>query len=85
MRHLETRIGAEQLRQGLVQYLERYSFGNASWTDLIEILAEDSGQNLKSWNHDWVEQAGLPIISVRRTNRWVELTQKDPLEKGRTW
>ena len=85
MRHLETRIGAEQLRQGLVQYLERYSFGNASWTDLIEILAENSGQNLKSWNHDWVEQAGLPIISVRRTDRGVELIQKDPMKKDRTW
>ena len=85
MRHLETRIGAEQLRQGLVQYLEKYSFGNASWTDLIEILAEDSGQNLKTWNHDWVEQAGLPIISVSRTDRGVELIQKDPLEKDRTW
>ena len=85
MRHLETRIGAEQLRKGLVQYLERYSFGNASWTDLIEILAENSGQNLKSWNHDWVQQAGLPIISVRRTDRGVELVQKDPMEMDRTW
>ena len=85
MRHLEMRIGSEQLRQGLIQYLERYSFGNASWSNLINILEENSGENLKSWNHDWVEQAGLPIISVRRTNRWVKLTQKDPLEKGRTW
>ena len=38
MRQLEERIGVEQLRAGLREYLTRHAFANASWPDLIAVL-----------------------------------------------
>ena len=42
MRQLETLVGADGFRDGLRDYLKRYSFGNASWPDLIEMLDRKS-------------------------------------------
>ena len=38
MRQLEQILGADELRDGLREYLTRFAFANATWTDLIEIL-----------------------------------------------
>ena len=38
MRQLEQMLGPDELRDGLREYLTRFAFGNATWTDLIEIL-----------------------------------------------
>lgn len=64
MRKLEQQIGKIELRDGLRKYLNEYSFGNATWSDLIKILSEESGKNLRRWNKSWVETAGMPIMVV---------------------
>ena len=38
MRQLETLLGSDAFRDGLREYLKKYSFGNATWPDLIAIL-----------------------------------------------
>ena len=38
MRQLEQMLGADELRDGLREYLARFAFSNATWTDLIAIL-----------------------------------------------
>ena len=38
MRQLEQMLGPDELRDGLREYLARFAFSNATWTDLIEIL-----------------------------------------------
>jgi aminopeptidase N len=91
MRQLETLLGAEQFRDGLREYLRAYTFGNASWPDLIEILDRRTPEDLAAWSRAWVEERGRPIITteLQLANgkiRSLAFTQRDRYTKrGLTW
>jgi aminopeptidase N len=65
MRHLESLMGETVFRDGLREYLKTYSFGNASWSDLIAILDARTETDLAQWSQVWVEGAGRPAIATR--------------------
>ena len=85
MRQLEMILGPAGFRDGMRDYLNRYSFGNASWPDLIHILSPRTKEDLPAWSHVWVEERGRPEIrSVLRFRpdgkiASLELVQSDPL------
>ena len=85
MRHLETRVGEDTFRDGLREYLSTYSYGNATWPDLIEILDKRSPQDLSTWSRVWVEEPGRPTITVARDGADVVVRQEDPSGQGRVW
>ena len=60
MRELELTIGETLFREGMREYLESFSFGNATWPELIEILDRKSDEDLAAWSHAWVNQPGRP-------------------------
>ncbi|MDN5203027.1 M1 family aminopeptidase [Fulvivirgaceae bacterium BMA10] len=66
MKHLELMIGADQMKAGLREYLKTFSYDNATWDDLIEILDSKSEDDLGYWSEAWVKSAGMPIISLER-------------------
>jgi aminopeptidase N len=91
MRQLEMIIGAVDLRDGLREYLQKYAFGNASWSDLISLLDGKTDEDLVAWSHAWVEERGRPRLSTVRTldadgtiGR-LEVVQDDPAGRGRVW
>ena len=57
-------LGPDAFRDGLREYLTRFAFGNATWTDLIGILDARTGEDLAAWSRAWVEQAGRPTIAT---------------------
>jgi aminopeptidase N len=65
MRQLERMLGEEAFQGGIREYLARYAFGNAAWTDLIEILDRQTDEDLAAWSHAWVDEPGRPMISTR--------------------
>jgi aminopeptidase N len=69
MRHLENLIGEVPFRDGLREYLRKYSFDNATWSDLIDILDRRTPANLAGWSHVWVEERGRPTISTNVMTR----------------
>ncbi len=90
MRNLETLVGPGRFRDGLRAYLAKYSFGNATWSDLIAILDAASDEDLAAWSHAWVEQPGRPVI--RTELRVVQdhvaslgFVQADPRGRGLRW
>ena len=90
MRQLEEMLGPDGLRDGLRDYLSRYSFGNATWTDLIKILAGRTDENLEAWSHAWVDEPGRPTITTdlkTDTGRISSLafTQSDPRGRSLVW
>jgi aminopeptidase N len=91
MRQLETLVGATEFRDGLREYLKKYSYGNATWTDLIGILDARTPEDLAAFSHAWVEERGRPEIraDVKFANGKIEhltLTEKDPYPgRGLTW
>ena len=85
MRQLELIVGEEGLRQGLGEYLQRFSYGNASWPELITLLDERTDTDLTAWSKVWVNSPGRPefrFVSGAGTN---EILQQDPAGEGRVW
>ena len=62
MRQLESLVGEEGFRAGLRQYLDRYAFASASWSDLIDILDATTGDDLAAWSEVWVNTPGRPLL-----------------------
>ena len=91
MRQLETIVGEDALRAGLRDYLARYRFGNATWTDLIALLDARTRQDLAAWSRAWVDERGRPHVTTSvsldpggRVDS-ITLTMTDPLGRGLVW
>ncbi len=91
MRHLEQRIGADALRDGLRDYLRSNAYGNATWPGLIALLDTKSDEDLSAWNEAWVYESGRPRIIVEKQQLSAQggasftLRQEDPAGLGRVW
>ncbi|MEQ9398369.1 MAG: M1 family aminopeptidase [Longimicrobiales bacterium] len=85
MRQLEARVGRDTFRDGLREYLATFSYGNATWPDLIAILDARSDEDLAAWSRVWVEEPGRPRIEVARDGADVVVGQTDPAGRGRVW
>ncbi len=77
MQQLESLVGESVLRDGLRLYLDRYRYGNATWTDLVGILDSLSTDDLATWSQVWVNEAGRPRVSVQWADSGLLLTQND--------
>lgn len=91
MRHLEMLLGADPFRSGMREYLKAYSFGNATWPELIAMLDRRTPDDLAAWSRAWVEEAGRPTITTELNTDGQAVTslaliQKDPYEaRGLLW
>jgi aminopeptidase N len=89
MKHLEQMTGDSLLRESLRIYLKRFSFDNAEWDDLIAIIEEISGLELKKWSNAWVREAGMPEIKAvtekRKDGYRTGFSERDPRRQNRTW
>ena len=90
MRHLESLMGEEAFRDGLREYLKKYSFGNATWSDLIAILDARTPVDLAAWSQVWVEEPGRPTIVTELDVKGGKIArlafrQSDPGKRERVW
>ncbi|WP_020602680.1 M1 family metallopeptidase [Spirosoma spitsbergense] len=65
MRQLERLMGKTALRDGLREYLKKYTFNNASWSDLVAILDAHTPADLLAWNNVWVKETGRPVFTYQ--------------------
>jgi aminopeptidase N len=91
MRQLEMLLGETGLRDGLRDYLRQYSFGNATWLDLVRLLDARTPTNLANWSRAWVEERGRPRVELEtkvdsqgRVSA-MKLVMSDPLRRGLVW
>jgi aminopeptidase N len=90
MRQLEQILGPDELRDGLRDYISRFAFRNATWTDLIAILDARTDQDLAAWARVWVDEPGRPAITTNLETAHGKVTrltlaQSDPLGRSRRW
>ncbi|MGE0462273.1 MAG: M1 family aminopeptidase [Vicinamibacterales bacterium] len=90
MRHLEALLGEESFRDGLREYLAAHKFGNATWTDLIDVLDRRTPVDLQAWSKVWVEQPGRPTVTTELSVSDGRITrlafrQRDTWNRGRAW
>ncbi len=62
MRMLEENMGEDAFQKGMQEYLRTFGFSNATWDDLIRILADKTDYKLNLWNEQWVKKKGMPGI-----------------------
>ena len=90
MRQLEQMLGPDELRDGLREYLTRFAFANATWTDLIEMLDRRTSEDLAAWSRVWVDEPGRPTIDTVLESRngkisRLALSQSDPRGRSLVW
>lgn len=90
MRQLERLMGKEKFRQGVREYLKKFSNGNASWPDLISILDKYADADLQEWNKVWVNDTGRPVVDYVLEQKDHKISkfsiqQKPEYGKGKIW
>jgi aminopeptidase N len=90
MRQLEMVLGPENFRDGLRAYLKKYAYHNASWPELIAILASRTPVNLQAWNKVWVNEPGRPqfTYSLKTANNKITglvINQRGEDGSARIW
>ena len=91
MRQLELLVGAEAFRAGMREYIRRFSFANATWPELIQILDGLVEADLAAWSQVWVEREGRPQLRATATRdaagalTSLVIEQRDPGGRGLVW
>lgn len=90
MRQLEAMMGEAKMREGLQEYLRTYSYGNATWDQLIGILDKYSAKDLAAWSQVWVKEAGMPQFTLEQVGNGQRLEklivhQLSASKSGKYW
>ena len=85
MNMLYRKLGPDKFRDGIREYLRTYAYGNATWNDLIAILDRRCEEDLAAWSRVWVEEKGMPTITVSMQADSVHIRQEDPWGRGLVW
>ena len=85
---LNAALGAEVFRDGVRRFMERHAHGSATRGDLMRTLGEASGQPVDAMVGAFIDQPGVPLVSVelvcgrRKAPAELALTQRRYLPLG---
>ena len=85
MRQLELLMGKDNFRKGIQEYLQQYSYSNATWNNLIAILSRHTKADLAGWNKVWVNRPGRPVFGYRYANGKFIITQMPERGESAVW
>ena len=64
LKQLAAYVGEEAFLEGARRYFKGHAFGNTTLNDLLEVLEETSGRDLKTWSRAWLETAGVNTLTA---------------------
>jgi tricorn protease interacting factor F2/3 len=76
LRQIEGYIGPENFRKGLQRYLKSHAYQCATSQDLWEAFTDEAGMPVTGMVRQWVEQSGFPLVTARREDRRLFLSQQ---------
>ena len=85
MAKLRDLMGEESFRTGIQRYLKSFAYSNASWPELIDILAEEGGEKVREFSKAWVEAPGCPRYKIRILNDSLLVSQTDLHGSATVW
>jgi aminopeptidase N len=65
LRMVEGYVGPENFRQGVIAYLSKYAYANASAEDFWNTIAETSHKPVDKIMSGFVKQPGVPLVTVK--------------------
>ncbi|MEV7926226.1 MULTISPECIES: aminopeptidase N [unclassified Kitasatospora] len=67
LKQLVAYVGSEAFFEGARRYFKRHAFGNTELGDLLGVLEETSGRDLKAWAAAWLQTAGVDSLTPQVT------------------
>ncbi|MFD7829134.1 aminopeptidase N [Kitasatospora sp. NPDC059803] len=67
LKQLVAYVGSEAFFEGARHYFKRHAFGNTELGDLLDVLEETSGRDLKAWAAAWLQTAGVDSLTPQVT------------------
>jgi aminopeptidase N len=65
LKQLVAYAGQDSFLAGVRDYFGKHAWGNATLTDLLSSLEQESGRNLAGWSKSWLETAGVNTLRAR--------------------
>ena len=84
LRMIEAYAGHEEFRNGIHDYLVRFSYENAAGRDLWESVEKSSGKPISRVMEAWIKRGGYPFIRVTHEGDRLLLEQERFLLNGET-
>ncbi len=85
MKQLELKIGEKIMQESMRDYLQRFSFGNASWDDLVAIIDSKTILDIKAWSNVWVKTSDMPIYDFSNSGGNFFIKQVKDSISNRLW
>ncbi|MFF8383393.1 aminopeptidase N [Streptomyces kanasensis] len=63
LKQLVAYAGREAFLEGSRRYFKRHAYGNTTLGDLLAVLEETSGRDLKAWSRSWLETSGVNALT----------------------
>jgi tricorn protease interacting factor F2/3 len=83
LRMVEAYVGFDNFQKGVSDYVRRFSYSNASGSDLWAALSRASSQPVKDIMRTWCTRKGFPLVSVTEQPGKLIFTQKRFLLTGK--
>lgn len=64
LKQLEFYLGEKEFQYGIQNYLNKFSYSNATLKDFLNELEYSSKKDLKTWSKEWLESQGTNVISI---------------------
>jgi aminopeptidase N len=64
LKQLVAYVGEDAFLEGARRYFTRFAYGNTELGDLLTVLAETSGRDLKTWSAAWLETPQLNVLTL---------------------
>jgi aminopeptidase N len=62
LKQLVAWVGHDNFFEAIRRYFKRHAWGNTTLADLLTILEETSGRDLRAWSKEWLETAGVNVL-----------------------
>jgi aminopeptidase N len=62
LKQLVAYVGQDNFLAGVRDYFGKHAWGNATLTDLLASLEQESGRDLAAWSKSWLETAGVNTL-----------------------
>ncbi|NWF28362.1 aminopeptidase N [Streptomyces sp. PKU-EA00015] len=63
LKQLVAYVGREAFLEGARRYFKRHAYGNTRLDDLLSVLEETSGRDMKEWSRAWLETSGVDSLT----------------------
>ncbi|MFG3494145.1 aminopeptidase N [Streptomyces sp. NPDC047928] len=63
LKQLVAYAGREAFLEGARRYFARHAYGNTTLGDLLTVLEETSGRDMKTWSRSWLETSGVNVLT----------------------